>query len=785
MHMKMTIGAAAVLVPAVMGRPAMSNQDAASFLEGRNRLGETASPYLLQHAQNPVHWWPWGDGAFEAARKQGKPIFLSIGYSTCYWCHVMERESFENQEVADYLNEHFIPIKVDREERPDVDEIYMTATQLLNQGRGGWPMSVFLEPGGLKPFFAGTYFPREDRGTRRGFMSIMEFMHDSWESNNEAVLKQADAVASAVVQRLSATPTPEPVNSTTVEQGISQLLAKYDRVNGGFATAPKFPMPITINFLMEAGWDIPQVRNAVTYTLDRMFMGGMYDQVAGGFHRYSTDAKWLVPHFEKMLYDNGQLASTYARAYELTGDEAYAAIVRETLDYVLREMVDSGGAFHSAQDAETNHLEGGTYLWRPDDVAAVLTEAGQADDVAFATEVYGLGSGTNFRDPHAPDEPPSNVLYLVDKPDALAAEHDMDEPAFRARLDAIDAALLSARDLREQPLTDDKIIASWNGLMIGGFADGGRVLGNQVWIDAAETAMRFLLTAMRQEDGTLLRTWRDGREGGGGFLEDYAAVIHGLLRLHAATDDAMWLQEAISLYHIARERFFVEGRGWYDTQEGQDDLFVRSRSIFDGSVPAATSMILADLVGLEEATGEAAYLEDALSTIAAISPMLASSPVGAALATSSLHRVIQRHPDRFDEPFEISMDNPSPVRMSVDPGEVMLTPGGTATVAIRFRMARGWHVNTNDPGDEYAVPLAIVAVGGGVTAEPSFPAGRTMSVAGESVRVFGDSVVIPVTLRADANASGSVKLLVTWQACTEQECQMPETTEAPCTITVR
>ena len=783
--MKTTIGAVAAMVAAVIGRPATSNQDAASAVEGRNRLGETASPYLLQHAQNPVHWWPWGDAAFEAARQQGKPIFLSIGYSTCYWCHVMERESFENQEVADYLNEHFIPIKVDREQRPDVDEIYMTATQLLNQGRGGWPMSVFLEPEGLKPFFAGTYFPKEDRGTRRGFMSIMEFMHDSWESNSEAVLKQADAVAAAVVQRLSATPTPEPVNSTTVEQGISQLLAKYDRVNGGFASAPKFPMPITINFLMEAGWDIPQVRNAVTYTLDRMFMGGMYDQVAGGFHRYSTDAKWLVPHFEKMLYDNGQLASLYARAYELTGDEAYAVIVRETLDYVLREMIDAGGAFHSAQDAETNHLEGGTYLWRPGDVAAALTEAGRADDVAFATEVYGLDSGTNFRDPHAPDEPPSNVLYLVDKPDTLAAERDMEESAFRARLDAIDAALLSARDLREQPLTDDKIIASWNGLMIGGFADGGRVLGNQAWIDAAETAMRFLLTAMRQGDGTLLRTWRDGRDGGAGFLEDYAAVIHGLLRLYAATDDATWLQEAISLYQIARDRFFVEGRGWYDTQEGQDDLFVRSRSLFDGSVPAATSMMLADLVGLEEATGEAVYLEDAMSTIRAISPMLVRSPVGAALATSSLHQLIQRHPDRFDEPFEISMDNPSPVRMSADPGVVTLTPGGTAMVAIRLRMARGWHVNTNDPGGEYVVPLEIVAVGGGVTAEPSFPAGRTMSVAGESVRVYGDSVVIPVTLRADANASGSVKLVVTWQACTEQECQMPETTEAPCTITVQ
>ncbi|MDP6693218.1 MAG: thioredoxin domain-containing protein, partial [Phycisphaerales bacterium] len=486
--------------------------------DGRNRLGETTSPYLLQHAHNPVHWWPWGEEAFEAAREQNKPIFMSIGYSTCYWCHVMERESFEDQEVADYLNEHFIAIKVDREERPDVDEIYMAATQMINKGRGGWPMSVFLEPYELKPFYAGTYFPKEDQGSRRGFMSVLSFMSQNWEANREAVDKQANAVANAVVNRLTSAPVPAPIDSKTIQQGISALLALEDKKHGGFSTFPKFPMPIYSDFLMESGWNIPQVQKAVKKTLDGMLMGGMYDQVGGGFHRYSTDATWLVPHFEKMLYDNGQLLSTYSKAYELTQDETYASVLRETVEYVERELSSPQGGFLSAQDAETNHLEGETYLWRSNEIAEVLNEAGLVDDVDFALAVYGVDQGTNFKDPHHREVPATNVLYLVDHPSKLAKSNGLTREAFETKLATINETMLKARKKRDQPLTDDKVIASWNGLMIGGLADAGRVLGESRWIARAKRASDFIQTQMRSSDGRLLRTWRNGVKGSAGFL---------------------------------------------------------------------------------------------------------------------------------------------------------------------------------------------------------------------------------------------------------------------------
>ena len=371
----------AIVVVAIMGVQGgimANNQDQTppTATEGRNRLGETTSPYLLQHAANPVHWYPWGNEAFEAARREHKPIFMSIGYSTCYWCHVMERESFEDQEVADYLNEHFISIKVDREERPDVDEIYMTATQIINRGRGGWPMSVFLDPVELKPFFAGTYFPKEDKGTRRGFMSILAFIDDVWKNEPDKVQQQADAIANAVINRLTSTTETTSLSLEVVKKGVAQLLTQHDRVKGGFATAPKFPMSIYCDFLMEVGWETPQVKEAVKLTLDEMLMGGMYDQVGGGFHRYSTDANWLVPHFEKMLYDNGQLVSTYANAYERTGETTYARVIEETLAYVNRELSAPDGGFFSAQDAETNHLEGETYLWRDAEFVEVLNDAG-------------------------------------------------------------------------------------------------------------------------------------------------------------------------------------------------------------------------------------------------------------------------------------------------------------------------------------------------------------------------------------------------------------------------
>ena len=782
---------AVVLVTAVMlvkmaeqaSNAEQQDQTPPRATDGYNRLGETTSPYLLQHAQNPVHWWPWGEEAFEAARAQNKPIFMSIGYSTCYWCHVMERESFEDQEVADFLNEHFIAIKVDREERPDVDEIYMAATQLMNNGHGGWPMSVFLEPAELKPFYAGTYFPKEDRGTRRGFLSVLGIMSQNYVNNREAVDKQADAVATAVTNRLTTSPSAAPVNSKTVQQGVSAMLVRHDKEHGGFATSPKFPMPIYCDFLMESGWDIPQVRKAVKRTLDGMLMGGMYDQVGGGFHRYSTDEKWLVPHFEKMLYDNGQLLSTYARAYELTHDETYAEVIRETVEYVDRELNSPEGGFLSAQDAETNHLEGETYLWREAEIRTVLVAAGLEDDIGFALAVYGVDQGTNFEDPHHPEVPRTNVLYLVDHPSELAKSHGLTNEAFATKLAAINAAMLEARATRDQPLTDDKVITSWNGLMIGGLADAGRVLGEPAWIARAKLAADFINSEMRSDDGKLLRTWRNGIKGSDGFLEDYAALIRGLLSLYVASGDMGTLETAIELYAQAKARFFVEGEGWYDTEEDQSDLFVRTRAYSDGAVPAATSMMLDSLVTLSELTGEPEYLDAAVDATKFESGVMQRSPTAVIVATGAFHRLLSAHPERFNEEFEVSPANPSPIRMTASRSTLPLAIGESKTFTLRLQMAKGWHVNSNRPELQYAVPLAISLLGEGVSLSVAWPESEQITTAGESVRVYGGTVEIPVTITATGKSDAQI--MVTWQACNAELCLASETSQVPCNIIVK
>jgi len=752
--------------------------------EGRNRLGETTSPYLLQHAQNPVHWYPWGEEAFEAARLQNKPIFLSIGYSTCYWCHVMERESFEDQEVADVLNEHFIAIKVDREERPDVDEIYMTAIQMITQGRGGWPLSVFIEPGNLMPFFGGTYFPKNNSGGRRGFIPTMNFINDKWQNENEGVIQQANLVANAVTSRLTTKQEAVKLNSEVIERGVSALLSRYDSDRGGFSSAPKFPMPIYSDFLLNAGWDIPQVRKSVIKTLDQMFMGGMYDQVGGGFHRYSTDSKWLVPHFEKMLYDNGQLVSTYAQAYEKTGNPTYAKVIEETLEYVERELSSPEGGFLSAQDAESNHLEGETYLWRAKEIEEALAYAGIDEELEFTLSVYGVDKGTNFQDPHHPEVPSTNVLYLTDHPDRLASKHGMTYTEFQNKLDVIDAALLSVRDTRDQPSTDDKVITAWNGIMIKGYADAGRILENPAWIQRAQQAATFILENMQTDSGKLLRTWRMGKGGAEAFLVDYGALIRGLLAIHRANHSKETMEQAIVLYDKAKSLFYVEGEGWYDTEEGQSDLFVRTRAQSDGAMPAATSLILMDQIEFAELTNEPRFLADAMVTLESESQLINAVPLAAVVATQGLNTLLQRYPEKFDEEFEITLANPSPIRMSCEPTTVTVPSGVSATLNVKMRSAKGWHVNTHTPGNEYAIPLSFKSLDENVSISVAWPSGEVITSAGEQIEVYGGSVVLPITVTTNGNASGPIKLMVTWQACNVDSCLQAETSRVPCTIVV-
>ena len=744
----------------------------------RNRLSETTSPYLLQHQHNPVHWYPWGEEAFEAAREQNKPIFLSIGYSTCYWCHVMERECFEDQEVADWMNKFFISVKVDREERPDIDEIYMTAVQLITRGRGGWPISLFLEPETLKPIWGGTYFPKGR------FISLMKQIQDKWVSDVKAILTQANQIADAIVGRLSLIQETIPISPEIIEKGTSSLLSRFDDNLGGFSGSPKFPMPMYNDFLMETSWDNLQVQKAVKKTLDSMFMGGMYDQVGGGFHRYSTDAKWLVPHFEKMLYDNGQLVSTYARAYELTGEPTYATVVEETLEYVNRELSASEGGFYSAQDAETNHLEGETYLWRELQIREALEEADMANEVSFTLSLYGVDGGTNFQDPHHKEEAPTNVLFLTNHPNVLASKYKLSYPEFQAKVDAVDKALLTVRDTRDQPTTDDKIITAWNGMMIAGYADAGRIMQNNSWVERAMEAANFILSDMKLENGKLLRTWREGKGGAEAFLIDYASLIHGLLAIYRANENKKMLEDAIVLYEKARELFYVSGEGWYDTEKGKSDLFVRTRALSDGAIPAATSFILGDQVNLLEFTGDNTYLEDALETINSESQWLNAQPLAVLVAAKHVDRLMKSHPDKFGSEPNSFVEKDSTVNMSCEPKTLELSAGESATIIVTLEMERGWHVNANVTGNEYTIPLSFTSIDDNLVLEIDWPKSEQMISGGEKVYVFGSTVTIPITLNLKQQSKGNMSIMARWQSCNEKACLAPEEKMVPCRVVV-
>ena len=750
-----------------------------------NRLIDQTSPYLLQHAHNPVDWHPWGEEAFETARRRDVPIFLSIGYSTCYWCHVMERESFEDEEVAAYLNEHFVAIKVDREERPDVDDIYMAAVQTLT-GRGGWPMSLFLEPTSLMPFFGGTYFPKEGGGARPGFRTLLVTIDKQWQYERQSALDRARQTAQQVERRLRAQTIPVPLGAGHVDGAVARFMASYDGQNGGFRRgAPKFPVPTTLRLMIEAGWDDPSVRNAVTHTLDRMAMGGMYDQVGGGFHRYSTDARWLVPHFEKMLYDNGQLAAVYAEAYARTGKRFYAQVVRETLDYVLREMTGPEGRLYSAQDAESESREGRSYIWTPAEIRSALDDAGLADEVDFTLTLYGLNRGPNFRDPHHPGEGRKNVLFLANEPAIFARVFDMSEEAFDERVARVDAALLRARAGRVQPITDDKTLAGWSGLMIAGLADGGRVLGEERYLVAARRAADFVLVRMRTPDGGLYRSYRAGKAKTDAFLEDYAFFVHGLLALHRATGDPRLVQEALDLVRAARPRFHDDdGGGYFDTRADQADLFVRTKAFRDSVVPCGNSIMLHDLLDLHELTGDPRLLTDAAETLGALSTWVRSRATSGAISVLALARFVDAYAGYLPTTRAALPAPPLPVVVSVSSGSLVVTPDTPADLEVTLAIGRGYHVNAHDPRGPGLVGLSVTLVGSGVEARVTYPEGEPYAspLDGSTTRVHTGTVTLPVRVTRTGPVTGRPRLVLTYQVCTDRLCLAPNEDVLPVEI---
>ncbi|WP_019010536.1 thioredoxin domain-containing protein [Deinococcus aquatilis] len=555
-----------------------------------NRLATQSSPYLLQHADNPVDWQPWGEAAFAEARARDVPVLLSIGYSTCHWCHVMAHESFEDEATAAYMNAHFVSVKVDREERPDVDGVYMAATQAMT-GQGGWPMTVFLTPD-AEPFYAGTYFPPQDRYGMPSFGRVMSSVASAWATQREKMLANAQALGDHI--REASLPraaeggewqlTPE-----FLRQGVDNLRRAYDSVQGGFGGAPKFPAPTTLDFLLaQAGG-----RDMALHTLKMMGRGGIHDQLGGGFHRYSVDERWLVPHFEKMLYDNAQLTRTLLRAYQVSGDEEFARLARGTLAYLEREMLAPAGGFYSAQDADTGGVEGLTFTWTPAEVRAVLDGETELPETGLPGEpetdlilrYYNLTDAGNFEDPHRPDAGKRNVLHILTPLDALARDLGEPEVAVRARIDSARARLHTARQQRPQPGTDDKRLTSWNGLALAAFADAARILGNPHYLNIARQNAEFVRRELRLPDGTLRHTFKDGVARVEGLMEDHALYALGLVALFQAGGDTAHLHWARELWAIIRREFWDEEAGlFYSTGGNAEPLLTRQAQAFDAAV---------------------------------------------------------------------------------------------------------------------------------------------------------------------------------------------------------
>ena len=775
-----------------------------------NRLAREASPYLLQHAHNPVDWFPWGPEAFEEARRRDVPIFLSIGYSTCYWCHVMERESFEHDAIARLMNELFVCVKVDREERPEVDDVYMCATVTMT-GRGGWPMSVFLEPSRLRPFWCGTYFPAEPRpelGGMPSFPQVLEGMSIACRDRRAEVLEQAEQLADAVREQLAPAGEPGPVRRGAPSDALATLLRMFDRTHGGFGGAPKFPQPVFLELLLALrshagdGATRSAIDQCVRTTLDKMAAGGMHDQVGGGFHRYAVDAIWLVPHFEKMLYDNAQLASVYTAAASVYRDPAYRRIAERTLGYVQREMTHAEGAFFSAQDAEVNGREGLNYLWTPEEIRDALDEP---EDAAFASRVYGLDRGTNFRDPHHPDEPARNVLRLDDVPERLAKGLGEEPGEFVSRLDRINSALLEARDRREQPHLDDKILTAWNGMMIAAFAHASEAFSEPAYYQAGARAAEFILANAIDPDGHLRRSWRDGRLGPLGVLEDSAHFARALLALHsaraygAADVGDRYLRAARQILAQAEHAFGDGQGGFFDTREGQGDLFVRTRTTHDGATPSGVSAMLSVLTDLAIITHETSDRERALALLRSLAHPINASPVSPALATASLVRLMGTgmtddasvRDDEDQERPEASprRDEFTPVEIYADAERIEPREGEPAVFHLVMRIAEGYKViapSGEDAHDPESLGLQgfraglIPGSGSGVAVYADYPVGEAYRAPVEGapeIRVYTGEVEIVIAVERRGEWSGRPLLGATFQACSATECLRPVTVE--------
>lgn len=589
-----------------------------------NKLIHETSPYLLQHAHNPVNWYPWGDEALKLAKKENKPIFLSIGYSACHWCHVMEEESFENEPIAELMNAHFVCIKVDREERPDLDEIYMTAVQVMT-GSGGWPLSVWLTPE-LEPFYGGTYFPPEDRWGRTGFPNVLQQLADLWQNQPGKILQSGGQLKDYLRQINQVQSSESEVNMDVWHTAFREAQSRFDEKFGGFGNAPKFPQAMELSFLLRYYFHTGKkdALNIVEKSLRAMAMGGIYDQLGGGFHRYATDAKWLVPHFEKMLYDNALLAKTYLEAYQLTGENYYANIARETLNYVLREMTSPEGVFYSSQDADSEGEEGKFYVWQSDEIENLL---GPHHSNVF-DEYFGVTAQGNWEG--------KNILHVSIEERDILHKYQLDSREFMELVTKSKHKLLRIRDKRIAPATDDKILTSWNGLMISAMCKGFQVLRDEKYLDSAKKAVAFLIDKMYIESN-LLRTYRNSKSHLSGYLSDYANFVAALLDMYESSFELEYLKKAIELNNLTLQKFWDENTGgFFFTPSGHEHLIVRTRNPYDNAVPGGNSVAVHNLFRLSEFTDDNSLKEKAAKTTKLFTAQMKKSPSAFSYLLSSL-----------------------------------------------------------------------------------------------------------------------------------------------------
>ncbi len=760
-----------------------------------NRLGKESSPYLQLHKHNPVDWYPWGAEAFEKAEREGKFIFLSIGYSSCYWCHVMERESFSDPEIARLLNEHVVCIKVDREELPDVDAVYMSAAPLFNSN-GGWPLSVFMTPD-RKPFHIETYRPPRDRETSRGkmpgFQTLVTDIINLWKINRG----ELEAAADRAARTLQATTRSRGFSFRRLDrqlavEAVAELATIFDPEYGGFGfdprntRRPKFPQPPLLEFLLyqsRAAKD-QNAEAMLVSTLDRMAAGGIWDHAGGGFHRYSTDRFWLIPHFEKMLYDNSQLASVYLQAYEQTKAPHYAMVVREILSFVAREMTSPDGGFYAALDAESEHEEGKYYAWRTDEIKRLLAP----DESALLTRISGLDAAPNF----PPEDPDRHVLHFTAPLPRVAEATGRPLAEVIATLKSAESKLLAARSERTRPLLDTKVLTDWNGLMIAALADAFRVLGDEAYGKAAARAADLLLRKVRDENGRLLHVYTAGVAKLPAYLEDHAFLLRGLIALHRATGDVRWLNEARSLADQMVNLFWDESAGgFFRTASGQEIVLTRLKSAADSVLPSGNSAAVQALVELARLTKDDRYAELAGRTLAAFAGELGADPSEHATMLRGLCEYLDAGLPTAFLSMRPAMAQPQVVKVNAALSLDRLVPGREFQIAVMIDVDPEWHIYAN-PASRPEFLATTVGVSSELpidVLDVQYPAAVDFRAEGldEAVSVYSGRALVRIRAKLAADAipgRHEIELAVRFQACNNQRCLAPKTAKHRMTATV-